>query len=373
MDQTMAHGGIVNQYQPHHSFPAYQSHPQQQIPVSHSADVFFNPEPTAYTPGWILPPATSTHSLNPHSYTTPTRQDAPPHFDHSQTMNFSNQHAPGRFVPISPFQQPRRQLANMGVAAVNNTAAPNPNHQRNPAVPPNLNRRQNPAAPPGNAANPIRGRNRANLAPDAVPRFIPGPIQPIPPFNPQNQAAIAAAANNMRPLPPVPPQQQQHFVVPTPNTKEIPILSLSMTTSWASWDMAVKTVLSPWGLLGHILDPQNGYSFITASYPPPPGHAYGTPEHQAWDEWWCRDGAVLAALVTKLAPESAAVLPQIDDIFQQSIPSHQIYSMLKSAHFSSTWADVIRIRDQLYNTISGSSPEAILSFVRKWRSDVAAI
>ncbi|KAJ7600325.1 hypothetical protein C8J56DRAFT_880039 [Mycena floridula] len=313
MDQTTAHGGIVNQYQPHHSFPAYQSHPQQQIPVSYLADAFFNPEPTAYTPGWILPPATSTHSLNPHSYMTPARRDAPPHFDHSQTMNFLNQHAPGRFAPISPFQQRRHQPANTGVTAVNNTAAPNPNCQQNPAVPPNLNRWQNPAAPPGNAANPIRGRNRANSAPDVVPRFIPGPIQPIPPFNPQNQAAVAAAAtaaNNMRPLPPVPPQQQQHFVVLTPNTKEILILSLSMTTLWASWDMAVKTVLSPSGLLGHILDPQNGYSFITASYPPSPGHAYRTPEHQAWDEWWRRDGAVLAVLVAKLAPESAAVLPR---------------------------------------------------------------
>ncbi|KAJ7593161.1 hypothetical protein C8J56DRAFT_1045598 [Mycena floridula] len=144
-------------------------------------------------------------------------------------------------------------------------------------------------------------------------------------------------------------------------------------TSWASWDMGVKTVLSPWGLLGHILDPQNGYSFITASYPPPPGYAYGTLEHQAWDEWWRKDGAVLAVLVAKLAPKSAAVLPQIDDIFQHSIPSCQIYSMLKDAHFFSTWADVICICNQLYNTVSGNSPKAILSFVRKWRSDVAAI
>ncbi|KAJ7589922.1 hypothetical protein C8J56DRAFT_888135 [Mycena floridula] len=346
MDQTTAQGGIINQYQPYHSFPAYQSHPQQQIPTSHSADAFFNPEPTAYTPGWILPPATSAHSLNSHPYMTPARRDPPPHFNHSQTMNFSNQHTLGRFAPISPFQQPRRQPAATVVAAVNNTATPNLNRQRNPAVPPNPNRQQNPAAPPGNAINPIRGRNRANSTPAAIPRFVPGPIQPIPPFNPQNQAAIAAAAavaNNIRPLPPVPPQQQQHqqhFVVPTPNTKEIPVLSLPVTTSWASWDMAVKTVLSLWGLLGHILDPPNGYSFITASYPPPPGYAYGTPEHQVWDEWWGKDGAVLAVLVAKLAPESAAVLPQIDNIFQHSIPSRQIYSMLKDAHFSSTWADV---------------------------------
>ncbi|KAJ7574227.1 hypothetical protein C8J56DRAFT_1065033 [Mycena floridula] len=391
MNQILPHGGIINAYQPYHSFsqPYYNLQPAQ-IPVSHSAENFFNPGLPTYTLNWTLPQSATMQSVQ----TQPdspiqTHRDWPPHWNQTHIMNFVQN------------QTPQNQVA----------TAPAP---ANPAAAPTLgnNPPQNPAVPPGNPATPTtpaavmlnrNGNNipQANPAPAAQAPAATNPIAPtagnapapvqVPPGLTQAAIAVAAAqANVQRPLPAVPQAQQIHYqqyqyqqyqhptqqmfpLIPNPSAKEMSTLSLSDLTSWTPWDMALKSMLVPWGLLGNVLDAQGGYSYIMPTYPPPPGHPYGPQEYFIWDNWWKVDGAARAVILAKLAPESAAILPHIDDIFRHLISSCQLYEMLKNAHSSNTWANIIRIKDQLFNTISGTTPEQILQSVQKWRTGVASI
>ncbi|KAJ7572465.1 hypothetical protein C8J56DRAFT_1068536 [Mycena floridula] len=169
-------------------------------------------------------------------------------------------------------------------------------------------------------------------------------------------------------------QQQPAYTVPTPLSKDILNLTLSDSMTWGPWDNAVKSVLQSWNLLGHIIDiPPNQHSFIVSVYPPPSGFLAEMNEHRAWDEFWRNDGVVRGIILAKLSPDSRALLPQIDDLFQNQVPSRAVYVMLKSAHCSNTWSNVALARDCLFTTTCSNSPTAVLGFTRKWCSEIAHI
>ncbi|KAJ7574500.1 hypothetical protein C8J56DRAFT_1064729 [Mycena floridula] len=390
MNQTMPHGGIINVYQPYHSFPQpYYNLQSAQMPVSHSAENFFNSGPAAYTPNWTLPQSTSQQSVQSQPVSpTQNPRDWPPHWNQAQISNFMQNQLP---------QTPAMTTATVA----NPVATPNPaignNAQQNPVVPPGNT--ATPVAPGAPAANNVPQANQTVLnAPVATPAPTPviGNAPPVPvtpaqavPLPGPTQAVIAAAAaqaNVQRPLLAVPQIQQQYQYqqyqqpaqqmfpqIPNPHAKDMPTLSLLDPTYWTPWDMSLKSILAPWGLLGNILDAQGGYSYIMPTYPPPPGHPYGTQGYLVWDNWWKVDGAARSIILAKLSPESVVILLHIDDIFQHLISSRQLYEMLKGAHSLNTWANVVRIKDQLYNTVSGTSPEQILQTVQKWRTGVASI
>ncbi|KAJ7581568.1 hypothetical protein C8J56DRAFT_1102830 [Mycena floridula] len=382
MNQTNPLGGIFNQQQPYHSFPQHYQHYQPQIQPSHSVDTFFNSGPAAYSPNWALPQSHSVQSILSHPSFPNFQRDMPPHWNPNQINHFMNLQSPNPSA-----QQPPQTPATVPPAAPANPAAIR-------TAPTANNNQQNPTARAGNAATPgpvpvapatPATNMTAQPAPPVVPVAPTGPTaaQPVPvaPNGPPgpNQAAIAAAAataNQLRPLPPVPVHyhqyQQPMFVAPTPSAKDIPELSLSDPSSWTPWDSAVKSQLSSWGLLGHILDSPGGFSFIVPSYPPPPAMP-GTPEYPAFELWWRVDGSVRGIITAKLSSESRALLPQMDDLLHGLVPSRYIYNILKSAHCSNTWANVVRIRDdhrrnKLSNILASGGQESLQSEMRTTRT-----
>ncbi|KAJ7601196.1 hypothetical protein C8J56DRAFT_28242 [Mycena floridula] len=339
MNQTNPFGSIFNQQQPYHSFPQSYQHYQPQIQPSQSADTFFNSGPAAYSPNWTLPPSHSAQTVPSHPSFPNFQRDMPPHWNQHQINNFMNLQSP------NATQQPPQTPATVPQAAPNNLAA-------TPAAPAANNNQRNPAAQPGNTVTPGPAP-AAQTAPAPVPPVAPAVLTaPVPPVvqngppgpTPAVIAATAAAANQLRPLPPVPAHyqqyQQQMFVAPAPSSKDIPELSLSDPSSWTPWDSAVKSQLSSWGLLGHILDSPGGFSFIVPTYPPPPAMP-GAPDYPAFELWWRVDGSVRGILTAKLSSESRALLPQMDDLLHGLVPSRYVYNVLRSAHCSNTWANVV--------------------------------
>ncbi|KAJ7596451.1 hypothetical protein C8J56DRAFT_882197 [Mycena floridula] len=389
MNQTTAHGGIFNRYQPYHSFPQ-SNFTNQQIPASNSAENFFNSGPAAYTPNWTLPASTSIQTIqSPPSFPNLNQRDWPPHWNQAQIAHYASNQAPQNHEQ-TPAVPPGGPVAPTTAPAATPAAAPVATPAAAPAATPAAAPAANPAVTPGANQNVPPVTPAANRA---VQTLAPGPTQAA-------IATAAANANQQHPLPAVPaapvvqqyhyiqnqpyiqqqnhhPQQQNQQIIlppiPNPSSKDMPTLSLSDPSSWNAWDMSLKSTLAPCGLLGNILDNQGGFSYIIATYPPPPGAQIGTMDYILWDHWWRVDAAARAVILAKLSPESAAILPHIDDIFRYLVSSRQLYEMLKNAHSLNTWANVVRIKDQLFNTISGSSPEQILQFIQKWRSSVATI
>ncbi|KAJ7583692.1 hypothetical protein C8J56DRAFT_894309 [Mycena floridula] len=316
--------------------------------------------------------------------------------DPSRRMNFMNfPMTPNSNAQITNFvqnQSPQNQAA---------TAAAPANPAVAPIQVPGNNPLQIPVIPPGNNATPATpaaltpNRNANNhvpqanqmtpAAPQIAPAAIPvvqaaaatvipaAQITPVPPG--LTQAAIAAAAaqaNVQRPLPAVPPAQPVHYQqfqhqqyqnplqqmfpqILNPSTKEMPTLAIG------------SNLLDTMGHGAEIDTSSMG------SFGKHPRHSRRIFEYLLWDNWWKVDGAARAIILAKLAAESAAILPHIDDIFRHLLSSHQLYEMLKNAHSSNTWANVIQIKDQLFNTVSGTTPDQILQSVQKWHTGVASI
>ncbi|KAJ7590085.1 hypothetical protein C8J56DRAFT_1048255 [Mycena floridula] len=292
MNQTMPHGGIINVYQPYHSFPQpYYNLQSAQMPVSHSAENFFNSVPATYTPNSTLPQSTSQQSIQ------------------SQPAQISN------FMQNQSLQTPVMTTA---------TAA-------NPVI--GNNAQQNPVVPPGNTVMPVApGAPAANNVPQ-VNQMVPNAPAATP--------AAAPAVGNAPPVPVTPAQ-----AAPLPGLTQAVIAAAA---AQMPWDMSLKSILVPWG------------------------HPYGTQGYLVWDNWWKVDSAACSIILAKLSPESAVILLHIDNIFRHLLSSQQLYEMLKGAHSSNTWVNVVRIKDQLYNTVSGTSPEQILQTVQKWCTRVASI
>ncbi|KAJ7573598.1 hypothetical protein C8J56DRAFT_903247 [Mycena floridula] len=209
MNQTAAHGGIFNMYQPYHSFPQT-NFTNQQIQASNSAEVFFNSGPAAYTLNWTLPPSNSIQTIqSPPSFLNLNQRDWPPHWNKAQITHYVSNQVPQNQEqtpavppggPVTLTMAPAAMVATAPAAVA-------------PAVTPAAVPTGTPAAVP--AANPVAtpGRNQnGQLVPPApnptVQAVAPGPTQ-------ATIAAAAVNANQQRPLPAVlmvPVVQQYHYM-----------------------------------------------------------------------------------------------------------------------------------------------------------------